>query len=49
MVEGLTPIQELASSCEIFILSNKHREIFPRATSYRAKTPLELVHTNLCV
>ena len=29
-------------------MGKKHREIFPKGVSYRAKKPLELVHTDLC-
>ena len=48
MVRGLPPIKELASTYECCILGKQHRESFPKVVAYRAKQPLELVHTDLC-
>ena len=45
MVRGLSLIKEPASTCEFFILGKQHREIFPNGVSYRAKKPLELLHS----
>jgi hypothetical protein len=48
MVKGLPNIQQPTSSCEGCILANHHRDTFISGVSYRAKDPLELVHTDLC-
>ena len=48
MVRGLPPIKEPASTCECCILEKQHCESFPKGDAYRAKKPLELVHTDLC-
>jgi hypothetical protein len=47
MVEGFPPIQESKSSCERWILAKQQRDSFHKGVSYREKTPLELVHTDL--
>ena len=47
MVEQFLPIEETTSSCESWILVEKHRDNFPKGVSYREKTPLELVHVYL--
>jgi transposase InsO family protein len=48
MVKGLPCIQQPTSSCESCILGKYHREKFVSGVSYRAKAPLEIVHTDLC-
>ena len=48
MVKGFPSIEHLAGSCESCILGKHHREKFIYGVSYRAKVPLELVHTYLC-
>lgn len=48
MVKGLPSIQQPTSSCESCILAKHHREKFVCRLSYRAKGPLEIVHTDLC-
>ena len=48
MLRGLPPIKEPASTCECCILEKQHHESFPTGAYYRAKKPLELVHTDLC-
>jgi hypothetical protein len=48
MVKGLPPIQAPISSCESCILGKQHRISFPKENSYRAWTPLEIVHRDLC-
>jgi hypothetical protein len=48
MVKGFPCIQQPASSCESCILGKHHREKFVSGVSYRAKAPLEIVHTDLC-
>jgi hypothetical protein len=34
--------------CEGCIFGKKHRESFPVGKSYRAKDPLEIVHSDIC-
>ena len=48
MVKGFPHILKPPSSCKICILAKQHREIFPVGGSYRARAPLELVHTDIC-
>jgi len=48
MVKGLPCIQQPTSSCESCILGKHHREKFVSRVSYKAKAPLEIVHTDLC-
>ena len=48
MVYGLPSIEPLKTTCESCILAKKHREKFPMGNSYRAKHPLEIVHSDLC-
>ena len=48
MISGLPPIKAPLSSCESCILAKQHRESFLKEISYRARTPLEIVHNDLC-
>ena len=48
MVKGLPQIVQPPSSCESCILAKQHRESFPVGGSYRARTPLKIVHTDVC-
>jgi hypothetical protein len=48
MVKGLPCIQQPAISCESCILGKHHREKIVSGVSYKAKYPLEIVHTYLC-
>jgi hypothetical protein len=34
--------------CEVCALDKIHRETFPKENTWRAKAPLELVHTDIC-
>ena len=47
MVYGLPNIQEVKEVCEGCALGKHHRESFPKK-AWRAKAPLELVHTDVC-
>jgi transposase InsO family protein len=49
MVKGLPCIQQPTSSYDSSILGKHHKEKFVSGVSYRAKAPLEIVHTYLCV
>ena len=48
MVKGLPLINRPERVCEGCIFGKQHREIFPVGNSYRAHTPLEIVHSNIC-
>ena len=48
MVRGLPLIEKPDSLCEGCILGKQHRESFPSGKSIRAKTPLEIIHSDLC-
>lgn len=47
MERGLPTIKEPSSTYECCILGKQHCESFPKGVAYRAKHPLELVHTDL--
>jgi len=48
MVEGMPLIQRAEQVCDGCALGKQHRTPFPRASKYRAKVGLELVHGDLC-
>ena len=48
MVRGLPLIEKPDSLCEGFILGKQHRESFPSGKSIREKSPLEIVHSDVC-
>lgn len=48
MVVGLPMIEDVKSVCEGCVLGKHHREQFDRKGAWRAKSPLELIHTDLC-
>eukprot|EP00253_Pinus_taeda_P020973 PITA_20973 len=48
MVRGLTLIEKPDSLYEGCILRKQHRESFPSGKSIRAKTTLDIVHSDLC-
>ena len=48
MVHGLPTIQEAKEVCEGCAIGKHHRESFPKGKAWRASTPLELVHTDVC-
>ena len=48
LVFGLPIVAELQDVCEGCVTGKLHREKFSRAETWRAKLPLELVHTDLC-
>ena len=48
MIKGFPSIEQPVASCERCILGKHHREKFISGVSYRAKAPLEMVHTYLC-
>ena len=48
MVKGFPLIDRPERVCEGCIFGKQHRETFPVRTSYRACTPLEIVHFDIC-
>ena len=48
MVKGLPLIEKPERICEGCIFGKQHIESFPVGKSYRAKAPLEIVHSNIC-
>lgn len=48
MVKGLPCIDHVDQICDGCLISKQRRASFPKATSYRAKKPLVLVHGDLC-
>ena len=48
MVYGRPPIHELKEVCEGCALGKHNRGPFPKDQAWRAKAPLELVHTDVC-
>jgi hypothetical protein len=48
MVKGLPLIEKPERICEGCIFCKKHKESFPVGKSYRAKSPLEIVHSYIC-
>lgn len=48
MVRGLPPIKEKEEVCSGCAFGKHHRDSFPVNKSWRAKSPLELVHADTC-
>ena len=48
MVKGFPLIDRLERVYEGCIFGKQHRETFPVRKSYRARTPLEIVHSDIC-
>ena len=48
MIYGLPTIEDLKEVCEGCALGKHHRELFPKEKAWRARAPLELVHTDVC-
>nr|KYP39875.1 Retrovirus-related Pol polyprotein from transposon TNT 1-94 [Cajanus cajan] len=48
-VSGLPVINILEGICETCEIGKKHRESFPTGKSWRARKPLEIVHSDLCM
>ena len=48
VVNRLPLIDRLERVCEGCIFGKQHRETFPVGKSYRACTPLEIVHSDIC-
>ena len=48
MVKGFSLIDKPKTVCEDFIFGKQHKETFPDKKSYRARTPLEIMHYDIC-
>ncbi|KAJ4813156.1 polyprotein [Rhynchospora pubera] len=48
MVKGLPHIENCDKFCEGCVLGKHPKSSFPKEASYRAKKPLELIHTDIC-
>lgn len=48
MVRGIPNIQRQDQVCEDCIFGKHHRDPFPKEKAWRAKKPLELIHSDLC-
>ncbi|KAM2439776.1 hypothetical protein PS1_021203 [Malus domestica] len=48
MVHGLPHLEKTSVVCEGCMIGKQHRESFPSKSAWRAKLPLELVHTDIC-
>jgi len=48
MVKGFPLIDRPERVCEGCIFGKQHRDTFPVRNSYRAQTPLEIVHSDIC-
>ena len=47
MVKGFPLIDKPEIFCEGCIFGKQHKETFPDRNSYRARTPLEIVHSDI--
>ncbi|GAU26636.1 hypothetical protein TSUD_102440 [Trifolium subterraneum] len=48
MVKGLPMIKDNQTVCSDCVVSKQHRDSFPKGTSWRATTKLELIHSDIC-
>jgi Reverse transcriptase (RNA-dependent DNA polymerase)/gag-polypeptide of LTR copia-type/Integrase core domain/GAG-pre-integrase domain len=48
MVKGLPSIELKPDTCEGCIFGKQHRATFPTGEAWRARAPLELIHTDIC-
>ena len=48
MVGGLPSIRNCGKFCDMRILEKQHRNGFQTGKSWRARRPLEIIHSNLC-
>ena len=48
MVRGIPNISKQDQVCESCVFGKHHRDPFPKEKAWRAKNPLELVHSDLC-
>ena len=48
MVHGLPHISSTNGVCEGCLLGKHHREMFDKGKAWRAKEPLQLIHSDIC-
>ncbi|TXG59628.1 hypothetical protein EZV62_014201 [Acer yangbiense] len=48
MVTGLPQISGPSDICEDYVVGKQHRDSFPMGKAWRAKQPLQLIHSDLC-
>ncbi|CAL2255216.1 unnamed protein product [Prunus armeniaca] len=48
MVHGLPLLEQISVVCEGYMLGKQHIDSFPLESTWRATSPLELVHTDIC-
>ncbi|CAL9023657.1 unnamed protein product [Prunus brigantina] len=48
MVHGLAHLEQISVVCDGCMQGKQHRDSFPLESSWRATSPLELVHTDIC-
>ncbi|KAI5351900.1 hypothetical protein L3X38_004791 [Prunus dulcis] len=48
MVHGLPHLEDVNGVCAGCQMGKQHRDWFPKEQAWRAKNPLELIHTDLC-
>ncbi|CAH8263378.1 unnamed protein product [Arabidopsis lyrata] len=48
IVHGLPEVNEEKKLCESCLVGKQTRQVFPKATMFRATKPLELLHADLC-
>ena len=48
MVHGLPHISSTNSVCEGCVLGKQHRKMFEKGKAWRAKEPLQLIHSDIC-
>ena len=48
MVHGLPHISSTDGVCEGCVLGKHHREMFEKGRHWRAKEPLQLIHSDIC-
>ena len=48
MVKGMPHIDHPEKVCESYVLNKHHRASFAKEVNWKAKRPLELVHTDVC-
>lgn len=48
MVNGLPNIEATTEVCEECVMGKQYQNSFPRRSTWKAKAPLEIVHTDIC-
>ncbi|GAU39416.1 hypothetical protein TSUD_323640 [Trifolium subterraneum] len=48
MVKGLPMVKDNQTVCSDCVVSKQHRDTFPKSTTWRATSKLELIHSDIC-